>query len=80
MDSIIKKLENFRVVPVVNIDEAKDALSLGKALVKGGLPIIEVTFRTAAAAETIARLRVRSEIRHRAEQREKPGGATWSRG
>ena len=56
MDSIIKQLENFRVVPVVNIDDAKDALSLGKALIKGGLPIMEITFRTAAAAEAIARL------------------------
>ena len=56
MDSIIKQLENFRVVPVVNIDDVKDALSLGKALIKGGLPIVEITFRTAAAAETIARL------------------------
>ena len=57
MGSIIKQLENFRVVPVVTIDDAKDALSLGKALIKGGLPIIEVTFRTAAGAEAIARLR-----------------------
>ena len=56
MDSIIKQLENFRVVPVVNIDHSKDALSLGKALIKGGLPIIEITFRTAAAAEAIASL------------------------
>ena len=56
MDSIIKKLENFRVVPVVNIDDAKDALPLGKALITGGLPIVEITFRTAAAAEAIASL------------------------
>jgi len=56
MESIIKQLETSRVVPVVKLDDAKDALPLGKALIEGGLPIIEITFRTAAAAEAIASL------------------------
>lgn len=56
METIIKQLETFKVVPVVKLDNAKDALPLGKALFKGGLPVIEITFRTDAAAEAIASL------------------------
>lgn len=56
METIIKQLETLKVVPVVKLDDAKDALLLGKALVKGGLPVIEITFRTDAAAEAIASL------------------------
>ena len=41
------------IVPVVVLDDAKDAEPLAKALVEGGLPCAEVTFRTAAAAEAI---------------------------
>jgi len=47
-------LEKVRVVPVVVIDDANKAVPLAKALVAGGLPIIEVTMRTAAAADAIA--------------------------
>jgi 2-dehydro-3-deoxyphosphogluconate aldolase/(4S)-4-hydroxy-2-oxoglutarate aldolase len=43
-----------RVVPVVVLDDARDAEPLAQALVQGGLPVAEVTFRTAAAAEAIA--------------------------
>lgn len=42
-----------RLVPVVVVDNASDAEPLGRALVAGGLPIAEVTFRTAAAEESI---------------------------
>ena len=38
------------LVPVVVLDDAADAGRLGDALVDGGLPVAEVTFRTAAAA------------------------------
>ena len=54
METIIKQLEASKIVPVVKLDDAKDALALGNALVKGGLPIIEITFRTGAAAEAIS--------------------------
>jgi len=47
-------LEKFPVVPVVVIEDADKAVPLAKALVAGGLPIIEVTMRTAAAADAIA--------------------------
>jgi len=44
------------VVPVIVIDDAEDAVPLSEALLKGGLDIIEVTFRTAAAADAIAKI------------------------
>ncbi|MFI6394549.1 bifunctional 4-hydroxy-2-oxoglutarate aldolase/2-dehydro-3-deoxy-phosphogluconate aldolase [Nonomuraea sp. NPDC050547] len=44
------------VVPVVVIDDVETAVPLARALVAGGLPVIEVTLRTAAALESIARI------------------------
>lgn len=49
-------LEKFPVIPVIVIDHAEDAEPLAEALLAGGLNIIEVTFRTAAAAEAIERI------------------------
>lgn len=43
----------YRIVPVIVLDDAADAAPLGHALVAGGLPVAEVTFRTAAAVESI---------------------------
>lgn len=54
MDAIVRKLGDFGLVPVIKIDDAKDAVPLAKALCEGGLPVAEVTFRTAAAKEAIA--------------------------
>jgi 2-dehydro-3-deoxyphosphogluconate aldolase / (4S)-4-hydroxy-2-oxoglutarate aldolase len=45
------------LVPVITIDRADDAGSLAAALVRGGIPYAEVTFRTPAAAEAIDRMR-----------------------
>lgn len=42
-----------RVIPVVVIDDATDAVPLGEALIDGGLPIAEVTLRTPQAIEAI---------------------------
>ena len=53
MKSIEEKFEELKVVPVVVLDDVKDAAPLAKALVEGGLPCAEVTFRTEAAAESI---------------------------
>lgn len=52
-DSFLKQ----RLVCVAIIDQPDDAVPLAEALMAGGLPCIEVTFRTAAAAESIARIR-----------------------
>lgn len=48
-----EQLASFGVVPVVVLNDAKDARSLAKALVEGGLAVAEVTFRTDAAEESI---------------------------
>lgn len=50
---ISKKIEELGVVPVVVLEDAKDAKPLAEALCEGGLPCAEVTFRTAAAEESI---------------------------
>lgn len=53
MSTVAEKIAGFGVVPVVVLEDVKDAAPLAKALVEGGLPCAEVTFRTAAAGESI---------------------------
>lgn len=53
MCDILKRIEELAVVPVVVIDDEQDAIPLAKALIDGGLPCAEVTFRTAAAKGAI---------------------------
>ena len=54
--SILEKVASTGVVPVVVLESADDAVPLAKALIDGGLPCAEVTFRTAAAEESIRRM------------------------
>ena len=51
-----KKIEALGIVPVVVLNDADDAVPLCKALSDGGLPVAEITFRTAAAEEAIRRV------------------------
>lgn len=53
MHPVLKKISDIGIVPVVAIDDAKKAVPLAKVLVAGGLPVAEVTFRTAAGEEAI---------------------------
>ncbi|NDJ78772.1 MAG: bifunctional 4-hydroxy-2-oxoglutarate aldolase/2-dehydro-3-deoxy-phosphogluconate aldolase [Chloroflexi bacterium] len=53
MHDILHQLGRFGLIPVVAIDDANDAARLGEALLAGGLPCAEITFRTAAAAEAM---------------------------
>lgn len=53
MNDVLKKIEKIGIVPVVVLNDAKDAEPLAKALCEGGLPCAEVTFRTDAAEESI---------------------------
>jgi 2-dehydro-3-deoxyphosphogluconate aldolase / (4S)-4-hydroxy-2-oxoglutarate aldolase len=53
MNDILNELKNFGIIPVVKIDKSEDALPLAKALIEGGLPVAEITFRTEAAEEVI---------------------------
>ena len=59
-ESMMKTLEerfyDYAVVPVVVLNDADDAIPLADALIKGGLPCAEVTFRTDAAEESIRRI------------------------
>lgn len=53
---MMKRIEAHRIVPVVVLEDAKDALPLAEALLQGGLHCAEVTFRTDAAEESIRRI------------------------
>lgn len=53
MSTMAEQFSKMAVVPVVVLNDAKDALPLAQALVEGGLPCAEVTFRTDAAEESI---------------------------
>ena len=56
MTEMMKKLQKTGIVPVVVLDRAEDALPLAECLIEGGLPCAEVTFRTAAAEESIRKM------------------------
>lgn len=51
---VLKRLAGAGVVPVVVLDDAKDAVPTANALVAGGIDVMEITFRTAAARDSIA--------------------------
>lgn len=53
MNEVLQKMHEIGIIPVVVLNDAKDAEPLGKALLEGGLPCAEVTFRTDAAEESI---------------------------
>ena len=53
MNQVLEQIEKIGIVPVVVLNDAKDAMPLAKALCDGGLACAEVTFRTDAAEESI---------------------------
>lgn len=53
MDPIVSKMRNIGIIPVVKIDDASKAVPLAKALLAGGIPCAEITFRTAQGEEAI---------------------------
>ena len=50
MEEMKEKIHAMKIVPVVKLNDAKDAAPLAKALVEGGIPCAEFTFRTDASA------------------------------
>ncbi len=62
MSQIMTQLGKHGIVPVVAIDDAADAGHLGDALVRGGLGVVEITFRTPAAEEAIRTLAKREDM------------------
>ena len=57
--SIVERAREIGIVPVISIPKLEDALPLAEALLEGGCGCAEITFRTAAAAEAIERIRSR---------------------
>ncbi|ELM3615547.1 TPA: bifunctional 4-hydroxy-2-oxoglutarate aldolase/2-dehydro-3-deoxy-phosphogluconate aldolase [Aeromonas sobria] len=57
MSSITEQLQALKVIPVIAIEQAEDIIPLGAALVNNGLPVAEITFRSAAAVDAIRLLR-----------------------
>ena len=55
--NIVETLKSAGIIPVIVIENEEQAVPLAKALVKGGLPVLEVTFRTKAAAGAIAAIK-----------------------
>ena len=56
MNEVLKKIGQTGIVPVVVLNEVKDAVPLAQSLINGGLPCAEVTFRTDAAQQSIAEI------------------------
>ncbi|MCI0338478.1 MAG: bifunctional 4-hydroxy-2-oxoglutarate aldolase/2-dehydro-3-deoxy-phosphogluconate aldolase [Acidobacteria bacterium] len=56
---IVDRVRQMGIIPVVNIPRLEHALPLAESLIGGGLPCAEVTFRTAAAAESMMEIRAR---------------------
>ncbi|MBO5009827.1 MAG: bifunctional 4-hydroxy-2-oxoglutarate aldolase/2-dehydro-3-deoxy-phosphogluconate aldolase [Clostridia bacterium] len=52
-NDMMKELYSIGLIPVIKIENPDDAVPLAKALIDGGLPAAEITFRTACAAEAI---------------------------
>ena len=56
MHEVLRQIQDMGIVPVVKIDDPGKAVPLARALKAGGLPCAEITFRTAAARESIAHI------------------------
>lgn len=56
MDALNTKLAKHKIVPVAKLDDAENAVPVAEALIRGGLPVAEITFRTDAAEESIRRI------------------------
>lgn len=56
MNEVLKKIGQTGIVPVVVLNEVKDAVPLAQSLINGGLPCAEVTFRTDAAQQSIVEI------------------------
>ena len=56
MSDVDSKIKQHHIIPVIAIERVEDALPLADALIDGGFPLIEITFRTKAAVQVIAKL------------------------
>ncbi len=56
MSEVFEKIARFQIVPVLSIESSEAAIPLADALLDGGLPVAEITFRTSAAAAVIEKI------------------------
>ncbi|MBR5768441.1 MAG: bifunctional 4-hydroxy-2-oxoglutarate aldolase/2-dehydro-3-deoxy-phosphogluconate aldolase [Clostridia bacterium] len=56
MNQVLEKIGKLKLLPVIKIKDVEKAVPLAGALIKGGLPAAEITFRTSCAAEAIKRI------------------------
>ncbi len=56
METVLQTLEQVRIIPVVSVEEAETGVKVARALKMGGLPVVEITFRTKGAAAVIAEI------------------------
>jgi 2-dehydro-3-deoxyphosphogluconate aldolase/(4S)-4-hydroxy-2-oxoglutarate aldolase len=59
MSDVLRRIERTRIVPVIALDREEHAEPLAETLLKAGLDVVEITFRTAAAAPSIRRIAAR---------------------
>lgn len=57
IETLTPRLQALKIVPVIALERAEDAVPLGRTLQKNGIPVAEITFRSAAAIDAIRRLR-----------------------
>lgn len=57
MSTLVEKIAALKIIPVIAIKNADDAVALGRVLVANGMPSAEITFRTPAAGQAIRNLR-----------------------
>jgi len=56
MEKVLEEIKSFGIIQVIIIDEAENSVPLANALIDGGLPVAEITFRTKAARESIEKI------------------------
>ena len=62
MNSVLERVYEIGIIPVIAFNSVDEAIPLCKALMDGGLPAAEVTFRTACAEECIKKIQVELTI------------------
>lgn len=62
MNSIFKTISELKLMPVIVLDEPEKADQLSEALIAGGLPCAEITFRTPGAAQAVRKIAARNDM------------------
>ena len=71
MNSVLQRVYEIGIIPVIAFNSVDEALPLCKALMAGGLPAAEVTFRTACAEECIKKIIIHAPDKSGGKRRQK---------